>query len=385
MIQPTVPVGANNRLLLQLLLMQALQSQSQGQGPNAQQPSQLDQILGSAQKAKGNYDSGKSAFDSIKSLFGGGATGATASQAGNLSSLGSSATQAPGFSGIEEMVGNGLYSPGTPSLGGGMSTAPTAASGFDLAGIGSAGNYYLPAAGAIGTFDLLKNQRTGGRGYLQGAASGAAMGSYFGPWGAVIGAGAGLGMAGANELFDTNKFKTEGNRLQGLLDKGVNIPKELQAAMSLKKGRKKSELVNPYLPKDFVGNTPQYGWTNNKFAESRNKSDLRPEDIWGYSAFFDKYGNDWLGKFSEQQRRNIAQKALDRGAVKEHHGTIDINWSPELEADASGVTGNPTGNPTGNSVGVKPKGVAPIPANTPPLQIPVANSKPINYGFRRSK
>jgi hypothetical protein len=216
-----------------------------------------------------------------------------------------------------------------------MSVAPQAASGFDVAGIGSAGNYYLPALGAIGTFDLLKNQRTGARGYLQGAASGAALGSYFGPWGALIGGGVGLGLGGANELFDTNRFKTEGNRLQGLIDKGINIPDSLRLPMTLKKGRKKSELINPYLPKDFVGNSPQYGWTNNKFAESRNEKDLKAEDIWGYSAFFDKYGNDWLGKFNEGQRRNIAQTLLDKGAVKEGKGTIDIQWSPELENQIS--------------------------------------------------
>lgn len=197
-----------------------------------------------------------------------------------------------------------------------------APSGFDVSGIGSAGNYYLPALGAIGTLDLLANQRTGKRGYLQGAASGAAMGSYFGPWGALIGAGVGLGLGGANELFDTNRYKTEGNRLQKLIDQGINIPEELRGPMYLRKGRSKEELIAQEEAKVAQG---QYG--NPEFARSRDEKDLRPEDIWGYSAFFKKYGNDWLGKFSEQERRDIAQKALDAGAVNERRGSIDIDWS----------------------------------------------------------
>jgi hypothetical protein len=96
--------------------------------------------------------------------------------------------------------------------------------------------------------------------------------------------------------------------------------------MGLTKGRSKSELVNPKYAADFTGQTSD-GFVNNKFANSRNESDLRPEDIWGYASFFEKYGNDWTGKFNEQQRRDIAQKALDAGAVREHHGTIDIDWN----------------------------------------------------------
>jgi hypothetical protein len=235
------------------------------------------------------------------------------------SGAGAGAVEMPGMLGGAEALGQtGVATPnllGAQVVGG-------APSGFELSGIGSAGNYYLPALGAIGTIDLLANQRTGGRGYLQGAASGAAMGSYFGPWGAAIGAGLGLGLAGANELFDTNRYKTEGNRLQKLIDQGINIPPELRGAMELRKGRTRQELIAQEEAKVAQG---QYG--NPEFARSRNEKDLRPEDIWGYSAFFKKYGNDWLGKFSEQERRDIAQKALDAGAVNERRGSIDIDWS----------------------------------------------------------
>lgn len=210
-----------------------------------------------------------------------------------------------------------------------INSAGTSGSGaFNLGGIGSSGNAILPIAGTIGMADLLANQRTGRRGYLQGAASGAAMGSYFGPVGTGVGALVGLGAAGANELFDTNKFKTEGNRLQKLIDQGINIPESLRAPMYQTKGRSKQELIEE--AKRTGGNV--------KFAESRNEADLRPEDIWGYSAFFKKFGNDWLGGLTEAQRRGIAQKALEAGAVREHHGTIDVDWGKvELPEDLTKI------------------------------------------------
>lgn len=262
----------------------------------AKQASELGQIGGSL---AGIYGMSK-----LNGLLGGGTTGG--------------AIEMPGMLGGSDILGSSGVA--TPKMVGAKFVG--APSGFDVSGIGSAGNYYLPALGVIGTADLLANQRTGRRGYLQGAASGAAMGSYFGPWGALIGAGVGLGMAGANELFDTNRYKTEGNRLQDLIDQGINIPNELRGAMTLRKGRSRQELIAQEEAKVAKG---QYG--NPEFARSRDEKDLRPEDIWGYSAFFKKYGNDWLGKFSEQQRRDIAQQALSAGAVKEHHGTIDIDWS----------------------------------------------------------
>lgn len=139
------------------------------------------------------------------------------------------------------------------------------------------------------------------------------------------------------KLFKSDKWKTEGKRLQKLLDKGVQIPEELQGSLKLTKGRSREELVNPNVARDFVGTAPDGTWVNNKFALSRKESDLKAEDIWGFSGFFEKFGNDWLGKFSQDQRKQIADKALELGVVKEHHGTIDIKWSPELEQFANKV------------------------------------------------
>jgi hypothetical protein len=185
---------------------------------------------------------------------------------------------------------------------------------------------------------------------------------------------------GVSKLWTSDKWKTEGNRLKGLIDRGINIPEEMRAAMYQTRGRKKSELINPYLPQDFRGDTPQYGWVNNKFANSRNEADLTARDIWGYSTFFDKFGNDWLGKMNEKQREAIANKALERGAVREHHGTIDINWSPELEADIASIRGPnmiPKAQPGTPQPGTPQAAPAPQPQTTPTVQGNQVNRKGI--------
>jgi len=343
----------DDNLLLMYLYMALLEEDAKRGGGSqaAQAQSQSESLKGAAKTGKAIYGLYKEAMGAL----GGGEAASTAysslpaatqaslnamgpaSQAAwNAGALGASTTSTAGSQAASQAVLGTGYQTAQPAF---MNFTPAggAASGWSTSGIGSAGNYYLPALGAVGTFDLFKNQRTGKRGYLQGAASGAALGSYFGPWGTLIGAGGGLGMGAASEYFDTNRFKTEGNRLSDLQKKGVNIPREFQLPMNLKQGRSRDELVAIEEAKKARGE-----WNNVDFAKTRDKKYLKPEDIWAYSAFFDKYGNDWLGKFSEQQRRSIAQKALDRGAVNEHHGTIDIAWTPDLEKEISGLI-NPAG------------------------------------------
>jgi hypothetical protein len=212
--------------------------------------------------------------------------------------------------------------PVASAMGGGELTAAGEVVGapgmFSVGNIGAAGNGILPLAGLAGAYDLFRNKRSGGRGALQGAASGAALGSYFGPVG--IGGGAALG-AGAGyfgNLGDKDQWKKEQSAVSKLAKKGVTGWDQYAAAQpKLTKGRSKQELVDE--AKATGGNV--------KFAESRNESDLRPEDIWGYSAFGEKYGNDWFGKFSEADRRQKAKEALDAGAVNEGKGQITIDWN----------------------------------------------------------
>jgi hypothetical protein len=176
------------------------------------------------------------------------------------------------------------------------------------------------------------------------------------------------GITQLSRLWDTDKWKTEGKRLGKLLDSGVYIPEAFQGARSLKRGRRKEELINPYLPKDYIGATPQYGWVNNKFASSRSEADLRPEDIWGYAAFAEKIP-DWFKKYTPQQKLSAAKKLLDAKAVNEHHGTIDINWNPQLEADVNTILGRSNMVPKAT-----PKPSPPAVGVTPPAS-PVTNNR----------
>lgn len=132
----------------------------------------------------------------------------------------------------------------------------------------------------------------------------------------------------AAKFFDSNKFTTETDRLKALADKGVKVPEQLGATLPQGKGRSTDELVAIENAKAQQGM-----YSNPTFAKSRNVADLKAEDIWGYSAFLEKFGDDWLNKFTEQQRRDIAQAALSSNAVTEHHGTIDVDFSKIKDLD----------------------------------------------------
>lgn len=139
-------------------------------------------------------------------------------------------------------------------------------------------------------------------------------------------------------LWDKNAWQTEGKRIAAAKKSGTEIPDSLSGATQLTGGRSKADLMNKAAAPDFVGYDPTGQWTNNKFSQSRNESDLQPEDIWGSAAFFEKFGNDWLKKFSESQRAAIAQQALKSGAVTEHKGTIDVDWNnKDLSNFVSGI------------------------------------------------
>lgn len=352
------------RLMLMLMLMQAQQgrqgAQAQGQGP-----SQLDQALEYLKKGKQLYDDGKRVYDAgsgLVNLFSG-PSYTPATQAAWNQAAGQASQQA----------WNAGADAATREVGGELVTDQASSSLGNIAG-GLAGAYMAYKGGdqvlQANKIGGVRGRQAGGFGGLQaGLGAGLAinaLGFALGPvgWAALIGGGALAGGLAGTRLGDKDMWKTEGKRLGKLIDKGIVIPEALQGARWIGQGRKTKDLINPYLPKDFVGATPQYGWVNNKFATSRDSKDLTARDIWGYSAFFDKYGNDWLGKFSEKQREDIANRALQRGAVKEHHGTIDINWTPELDAEVSGITGP-----------VKiPKAPAPNPAT--PANIPI-QAKPI--------
>jgi len=172
------------------------------------------------------------------------------------------------------------------------------------------------AAGAYGAYKGIKDKNPLAAG-LGGAGAGLGlnmMGYALGPygWAAMLAAPAAAALI--NKLGDKDRWKTEQSRADKLKASGINwdVPSE-----RLTHGRSKDELIQRALASG--GNVD--------FARTRDEKYLKPEDIWGYSAFGEKYGDKWLKGFSESQRRSIAQSALDSGAVNEHKGTIDIDWS----------------------------------------------------------
>ncbi len=182
----------------------------------------------------------------------------------------------------------------------------------------------LPLAGiGIGGSQALKGIKEGNpvRSGLGSAAAGAGAAALLGGpvgWTAL---GAGLLGGGAGLFGGESQTKVEDDRVKKLAQQGI-------AGYSPMKGTQKShgEQVRKDLASDFVGADPSGQWVNNQFLSTNDESKLRPEDIWGYSAFGEKLGNSWMAA-PEQSRKDFAQKALDAGAVREHHGTVDIDWS----------------------------------------------------------
>jgi hypothetical protein len=199
------------------------------------------------------------------------------------------------------------------------------------------GNAAAGVGGAALLADVLGNKKYGGAGALEGAMGGAGLGYAAAPLLASTGIGLpaalALGAAGGGALGymgnfgDVNKFQTESKRAQALKEKGVQWDFNQETPS---KGRSKEELTNQSLPKDFIGFDDQGNWVNNKFANDRNESGSKGEDWVGYSAWGEKLGNDWMQKLNHDQRVAIANKAVERNAIDEHHGTMDVREDAEL-------------------------------------------------------
>lgn len=229
----------------------------------------------------------------VSEMFGSSAIGGGSSSA--LSGAGAMSTQPAMTSATAQSLstgGSGLMTTAPAQMQtANVAAAPAEAAGaFDLAGIGSSGNLVLPAAGAIGAYDLFKNKRRGKRGVLQGAASGAAMGSYFGPWGTGIGAVVGLGAGLAQAKKST---------------------KEVQAD-------RWAATARPELSDKMKGY--DYGTNNADFARTRDEKYLKADDI---RVNPDNYNNvsDW-DKWNKAQQDTFLNDLLSNGKVREKKGGI---------------------------------------------------------------
>jgi len=228
-----------------------------------------------------------------------------------------SAAPSTALSSPQGIIATRAYTPGAEAAG-----APGLTSG-----------YGIPATAAVvGGYHGVKGIREGDptRATLGGAASGAGIGFMAGgPIGAGVGAGIGglIGLGGS--LMNQHKTEVEQKRLNKLEQQGISTFGAGQPKRYVDKGKS----IRPDLASDFVGNDPSGVFVNNKFSNSRNESDLTGKDIVGYAAFSEKFGNDWKN-FSPEQREAVANAALAKGLVREHHGTIDVNFDPKFTFEA---------------------------------------------------
>lgn len=139
---------------------------------------------------------------------------------------------------------------------------------------------------------------------------------------------------GGTALRRQPQTQVEEKRWGKLRDAGFEIPAWVKDGTDIKDP---NAGYDDKLAADHIGTTDQ-GWNNNQFAQSRDEKDLRPEDLLGYASPVETFGTSWTGA-DEGTRKTILQNALNAGAVDEHHGTVDINWSPELKQSAMDLLG----------------------------------------------
>lgn len=251
-------------------------------------------------------------------------------------------------SGAPYAVGSAPLANGTAGvlMSDGSVVAAEAASGFSLSGIGAAGNYILPAAGALGAYDLLSRDNGAGRGALQGAASGAAIGSYFGM--PLVGAGIGGALGLAESFFDNPSTKElEKKRWGGLAESGVV---DAQAAF----------LANhPPGDTSIYQEGPRKGekW---KFENALEDAKKDPNHFRLVFGNYDTFGNDW-SKYTPEQQLAITGRLANEGLYAGRKGDVVVtdkerarkikdevlsgvtapSVTPELAAQTQGVTQKP--------------------------------------------
>jgi len=85
------------------------------------------------------------------------------------------------------------------------------------------------------------------------------------------------------------------------------------------------------LPEDFVGYDANGVFVNNKFAQSRNESDLAADDFLTRGALYEMFEGD------SAAMRQLAEVAAAKGLAREAKGQIQTILTPELEAQAEAL------------------------------------------------
>lgn len=196
------------------------------------------------------------------------------------------------------------------------STAGTAGAtgAFDLGGIGSAGNVFLPAAGAVGGYNLLTNNYGPGRGALQGAASGAAIGSYFGPEGALIGGGIGGAVGLTKGLFKHETTRQHAQKDTAALRSQFQDDPTYQAYVNAMRSQYDAPPPDPSHP---FHNGQYSSWGEYKKA-GLDAGDL--SGVLGNLQLGSKYTN-----LSEDQKKAFTQAAINANLYDSKRGEVIFN------------------------------------------------------------
>lgn len=134
------------------------------------------------------------------------------------------------------------------------------------------------------------------------------------------------------KLFGGTAPNIEKERWERLKMYGFDVPKP--EWVDTKDAALKAE--NKNLAKDFVGYDESGKWVNNQFANTGKDEALRPQDIYEFATNHETFGEAY-GNLPEQEKLRLMQIALDNKLVKEHQGTVDINWTPETLQQATDI------------------------------------------------
>lgn len=138
-----------------------------------------------------------------------------------------------------------------------------------------------------------------------------------------------------NKMFHTSTKDIQKFRMANLLAQKVQGYEDLLKYGDERKGVAQAsyDVAAP----DFVGFDPKTNvWINKKYAQSGDVADLKPYDITGSPLMFELFGDEYLGKWDEKQRYDMAQLLLEKGLIDPEKGgflVTDEEQAKQIAAD----------------------------------------------------
>lgn len=222
------------------------------------------------------------------------------------------------------------------------STLATSSGSSALGALGTAAAVLGAAKGSYDLYQGLKEKQGAKSTAMSGAAAGAAIGSLIPGVGTLVGAAVGalIGAAGG-ALRPPPKTQVEDKRWRALARRGFDVPQWVKEGIDIKDSGFRQDLST-----DFVGYDDKGQWVNNKFAKSRDEKDLTGQDVSQYAVMPETFGSLWSGATPEAKQQ-VSDLAIMKAKLREHHGTLDINWDPSTKRIAQDILAGETGQGRG--------------------------------------